>query len=118
MGLPAPEAPRGQVIADHGDHHGGDGLGHGGRGLGPGIHQRGAARRAGLESELGTSLLERTTRARRITDAGQRFYGRARDILAAYDEAAGELQQRSSALSGRLRFSQPRVKAFLDYLAE
>lgn len=42
---------------------------------------------AALEAELGIRLLQRTTRRLALTDAGRAYYERARDALAALDEA-------------------------------
>ncbi|MEO1266783.1 MAG: LysR family transcriptional regulator [Myxococcota bacterium] len=64
---------------------------------------------AALEEQLGVQLVERTTRTRRITDAGQLFYTRALEILAAYESAAAELQAQAPEPSGRLRISVPVV---------
>lgn len=64
---------------------------------------------AGLEAELGVPLVERTTRRMRVTEAGHTFYGRARALLATYDEAVAELQAAAPELQGRLRVSVPVV---------
>lgn len=72
---------------------------------------------AALEDELGVQLMERTTRSRRVTEAGERFYQRARDILAAYADASAELAPARSGrrararepLRGRIRVSVPVV---------
>lgn len=64
---------------------------------------------AALEHELGAQLVERTTRTRRITDAGRLFYQRAKDILAAYDDATAALQERAPEPRGRIRISLPVV---------
>src|SRR5687767_9137497 len=63
---------------------------------------------AALENELGAQLLERTTRSQRVTGAGHLFYERARDILAAYDDATAALQ-RGKDPEGRIRVSVPVV---------
>ncbi len=64
---------------------------------------------AALEEELGTQLVERTTRRQRVTEPGQRFYERARELLAAYEEVSTELQERAPEPRGRLRVSVPTV---------
>ena len=64
---------------------------------------------ASLERELGVQLIERTTRTRRVTDAGTLFYRRARDILAAYDDASASLQEQAPEPRGRIRVSLPVV---------
>ena len=64
---------------------------------------------AALEEEVGVPLLQRTTRSQRVTDAGQRFYERARSILDQYAEAIDDLRQRAPQVRGRLRVSVPAV---------
>lgn len=60
-----------------------------------------------LERHLGARLLERTTRSVRVTDAGLRFYERAREILALMDQAVSLVQDPDAALSGTLRICAP-----------
>ena len=62
-----------------------------------------------LEEELHVQLVERTTRAQRVTSAGQLFYQRAKEILASYEDAASLLRQDSPEPCGRLRVSVPVV---------
>jgi DNA-binding transcriptional LysR family regulator len=64
---------------------------------------------AALEAELGTQLVERTTRSQRVTDSGRLFYQRARDILATYEDTAAELHSRDAPLRGRIRINAPVV---------
>lgn len=64
---------------------------------------------AALEEEFGTQLVERTTRSQRVTGLGQRFYERDRELLAAYEEPASELQERAPEPRGLLRVSVPTV---------
>src|SRR5215469_10597554 len=62
-----------------------------------------------LEARIGTALLARTTRSVGLTEAGQRFLGRAApafDELVAAGEAARDLGQRATGL---LRLSVPRA---------
>lgn len=56
-----------------------------------------------LEAQLGTQLLHRTTRKVQLTQDGQRFYERCKDVLADLDELNTMFQQAPQALSGRLR---------------
>ncbi|MEM6292363.1 MAG: LysR family transcriptional regulator [Myxococcota bacterium] len=63
----------------------------------------------GLEDELGVQLVDRTTRAVHITDAGRRFYDKALTVLAAYDDALEVLAPSDDVLRGRLRVSVPEV---------
>jgi DNA-binding transcriptional LysR family regulator len=62
---------------------------------------------AELEQRLGARLLQRTTRRLSLTDDGQLFYARAREMLAAVDEAESEISSRSGEPSGRLRINAP-----------
>jgi DNA-binding transcriptional LysR family regulator len=59
-----------------------------------------------LEAELGTDLLQRTTRAVRLTADGEGFLARARRLLDDADELAGAFQA-PRALRGRLRVDLP-----------
>jgi DNA-binding transcriptional LysR family regulator len=56
-----------------------------------------------LETSLGTRLLHRTTRKVQMTQDGQAFYERARDLLADVDELQSMFQRGDKALRGRLR---------------
>ena len=60
-----------------------------------------------LEERLGTQLLQRTTRQMRLTASGEEFHARARDILAALDEAEAAVGDASRTLSGPLRVAAP-----------
>ena len=62
---------------------------------------------AGLESELGASLLNRTTRNTSVTVAGQHYFDKAVAILEAIDEADAVVTDRGSEAQGRLRASVP-----------
>lgn len=77
-----------------------------------------------LEAALGSTLFQRTTRALSLTEAGQRFYRRAVDILADYDEAEAEARGLEHEPVGLLRMScaasmarmllGPQVPGFLE----
>lgn len=56
-----------------------------------------------LEAQLGTQLLHRTTRKVQLTQDGERFYERCKDVLADLEELNSMFQQAPQALSGRLR---------------
>ena len=58
-----------------------------------------------LEAELGTRLLERTTRRVRLTQAGEVLLARARRILEELDGARSDLDQLAQVLRGRVRLS-------------
>ncbi|MGN8342473.1 LysR family transcriptional regulator [Pseudomonas sp. SMV71] len=62
---------------------------------------------AGLEQELGASLLNRTTRHISVTTAGQTYFDKAVAILDAVDEADAFVADRGSEVQGRLRVSVP-----------
>ena len=62
---------------------------------------------AGLEHELGASLLNRTTRNTSVTVAGQAYFEKAVAILDAIDEADAVVADRGSDAQGRLRISVP-----------
>ncbi|RUL67145.1 LysR family transcriptional regulator [Dyella dinghuensis] len=56
-----------------------------------------------LEAQLGTQLLHRTTRKVQMTQDGQRFYERAKSLLADMDELGAMFQHAPQSLRGRLR---------------
>jgi DNA-binding transcriptional LysR family regulator len=56
-----------------------------------------------LETELGTRLFERTTRAVRITEAGKLFLPTARRVLRELERVGEELSSLAGVRSGRLR---------------
>ncbi len=58
-----------------------------------------------LEDELGTKLLERTTRRVLVTEEGQILYGYAREILEKAREAKVVLQERQDRVIGNLRLA-------------
>lgn len=64
-----------------------------------------------LESELGTRLLHRTTRRVQLTQDGQAFYERCKDVLADMDELQTMFQQGVQSLRGRLRVDMPTLIA-------
>src|SRR5215468_4217165 len=62
-----------------------------------------------LETELGTTLLQRTTRRVSLTYAGELFLARARRVLAQVDAARGDLAELSAVLRGRVRIGATQV---------
>ena len=64
---------------------------------------------AALEAELAIRLLQRTTRAVALTDAGTRYLERARRILADLDDAERTARAERTAPGGRLVVTAPEV---------
>jgi DNA-binding transcriptional LysR family regulator len=68
---------------------------------------------AQLEEELGFSLLERTTRTLKLTEAGALFYEKAQEILTIYDSSKKNLGNLSNVLSGNLKIGAPTSISYL-----
>ncbi len=66
---------------------------------------------ADLEDHLGTRLLQRSTRRLSLTEAGQTYLGRVRNILQDIDEADAVTRSQTSELEGLLRVHSPPVLA-------
>ena len=60
-----------------------------------------------METRLGVRLLHRTTRRLSLTEEGQVFYGRSKELLAELAEAEDEISSNSHAASGLLRINAP-----------
>jgi DNA-binding transcriptional LysR family regulator len=60
-----------------------------------------------METRLGVRLLQRTTRRLSLTDEGQIFYARSKELLAELAEAEDEITSLSDAASGLLRINAP-----------
>lgn len=60
-----------------------------------------------LEEQLGTRLMQRTTRQISLTEAGQGFYERVLAILASVEEAKDFISRRSGQARGMLKISAP-----------
>jgi DNA-binding transcriptional LysR family regulator len=56
-----------------------------------------------LEARIGVRLLDRTTRSLRLTDEGQRFWGRVGPLLDGIEEAALDASGSAQRVRGRLR---------------
>jgi DNA-binding transcriptional LysR family regulator len=69
-----------------------------------------------LEQRLGVRLMQRTTRKLSLTDEGEVFLARAREILARIDESEAEISTRAESASGILKVSVP-VSFGLKHLA-
>lgn len=67
-----------------------------------------------LEHELGTVLLERTTRRVAVTHAGELILVRARAVLAELDGARADLDDLAAVLRGHLRIGVTQVLGSLD----
>lgn len=66
---------------------------------------------ADLEEHLGTRLLQRTTRRLALTEAGQTYLSRVRNILQDIDEAHAVTRSHTTELEGLLRLHAPPVLA-------
>lgn len=66
---------------------------------------------AQLEDRLQVQLIARSTRSHSLTEAGQRYYERARSALDEADAADAAARDEAAALTGRLRISAPPVYA-------
>lgn len=72
---------------------------------------------ASLEARLGVRLLHRTTRRLSLTEEGEVFYARCKDLLAEVDEAEAEITERSGQAVGLLKINAPVTFGIL-HLAE
>ena len=66
-----------------------------------------SARLSELERALGVKLIRRTTRALTLTQEGNTFYRRAKQILREVEGAAAEVAARQHTVVGPLRISAP-----------
>ena len=62
---------------------------------------------ADLETRLGVRLLHRTTRKLSLTEEGEVFYSRCKELLGNIEEAEAEITSRSGQASGLLKVSAP-----------
>ena len=62
---------------------------------------------ARLEADLGVKLLNRTTRALSLTQAGQAYAGRLRALVEAWDDLQTEVQNAAVAPRGLIRLTAP-----------
>ena len=67
-----------------------------------------------LEARLGVRLLHRTTRRLSLTDEGQAFHARSRDLLAELEAMEAEITSRSEAAHGLLRINAPYTFGILE----
>lgn len=84
------------------------------------------AKRIGqLEQSLGTRLFDRTTRSVRLTEAGEKLYARAGELVGSFDELLKSVDRDESKLVGHIRLAAPTAltfaylgQVFADFLAE
>jgi DNA-binding transcriptional LysR family regulator len=62
---------------------------------------------AQLEERLGVRLIERSTRRFRITEVGQQFYDRCRNVMSEVDQAEAVVAEAQGEPHGTVRFSCP-----------
>jgi DNA-binding transcriptional LysR family regulator len=67
-----------------------------------------------LEQQHGTRLIERTTRAQRLTEAGEQFLGRAEAVLDATAELDDSMRAAPGRLEGRIRMTGPATLGVLS----
>ncbi len=60
-----------------------------------------------LEAQVGTRLLQRTTRSVRLTPDGERFLGRCKELLTEAEQLEAMFRPASTGLTGRLRIDLP-----------
>jgi DNA-binding transcriptional LysR family regulator len=62
-----------------------------------------------LETRLRVRLLHRTTRRLSLTEEGQVFHARCKELLSSVDEAETEITSRTDAASGQVRLNAPQT---------
>jgi DNA-binding transcriptional LysR family regulator len=60
-----------------------------------------------LEQDLGTRLLQRTTRRVQMTQEGEAFHGRSREVLEQVESLRGMFRSGGASVTGRLRVDMP-----------
>ncbi|MRX26879.1 LysR family transcriptional regulator [Kangiella sp. HZ709] len=60
-----------------------------------------------LESNLGTKLLNRTTRSSSLTEAGNNYYNRAKDLILEIEELNQDITSSNKTLEGKLKVALP-----------
>ena len=84
------------------------------------------AKRIGqLEKALGTRLFERTTRSVLLTEAGEKLYARAGELVASFDDLLASVERDESKLVGHIRVLAPNTvtmiylgQILVDFLAQ
>lgn len=84
-----------------------------------------AKRIAQLEKSLGAKLFERTTRSVKLTEAGEKLYARAGDLVNSFDDLLESVDRDESKLVGHIRIAAPTTltvaylgQVFTDFLVE
>jgi len=75
---------------------------------------------ASLETDLGVSLVRRTTRRVTLTSQGREYFNQCREPLKKLQEAEGSLTRTQSELEGTLAISVPMIlshASFIDFLS-
>ena len=70
-----------------------------------------------LEKSLGARLLHRSTRKLQLTDVGEGYLQRCRQILLEVDDSESYIQERQSRPMGRLRVNAPMALGMNDLAA-
>lgn len=83
-----------------------------------GIAKSAVSRRlAELENRLGVSLITRTTRSSKLTEAGENYYARSQQLINDIDELNNLTTDPSCSLNGNLRLSVPLTFGLLHLTA-
>lgn len=84
-----------------------------------------AKRIAQLEKSLGAKLFERTTRSVKLTEAGEKLYARAGDLVNSFDDLLESVDRDESKLVGHIRVAAPTTltlahlgQVFTDFLIQ
>lgn len=84
-----------------------------------------AKRIAQLEKSIGAKLFERTTRSVKLTEAGEKLFARAGDLVNSFDDLMESVDRDESKLVGHIRIAAPTTltvaylgQVFTDFLAE
>ena len=67
-----------------------------------------------LEQEIGTRLLHRSTRSMKLTNIGEGYLARCREILSQVNDADAYVQQMQTSMQGTLRINVPMVLGITD----
>lgn len=76
-----------------------------------------AKRIAQLEKSLGTRLFDRTTRSVKLTEAGEKLFARAGELVTSFDDLLDSVDRDESKLVGHIRIAVPTTLT-LSYLGQ